>query len=155
MKQVNKIHPPHNGFTLLEILLTTAILLVGLTAIFQTSRSALRSMSASRDLTDAQNACQATLNELLAQSAPIRTNEGKTIDNLPNWKIRIDLYPAPQPRLYVLHLSAQQFSPEDGTLLGIKYQLIRWIPLERVWVAPAETSEAFASDEFGELPPPR
>ena len=140
-----------NGFTLLEILITTAVLLVGLTAIFQTTRSALHRMTAAKELTEAQNACQTTLNELLAQSAKIRSNEGQPIPQLPHWQIRVDLYPAPQSRLYVLHLSAQQFSPQDGMLIGIKYQLIRWIPAERVWFPPVQT-EPMGDNEFDPMP---
>ena len=124
----------HGGFTLLEILLTTAILLVGLTVVFQTTKSALQRTAEARDLTEAQNACQSVLNELLAQSAPIQPDSGRSVDNLPNWKIKIDIYPASQTGLYVLHLLAQQFSL-DGTLVGIKYQLLRWVPAERVQVA--------------------
>ena len=142
----------HGGFTLLEILLTTTVLLVGLTAIFHTTRSALRSISAARELSEAQNTCHAILNELLAQSAKIRPDEGKTIEHLPHWKIRIDIYPAPQPRLYVLHLSAQQFSPQDGMLIGIKYHLIRWIPIERVWFPPSP-SETMPENDFSEFLP--
>ena len=137
----------NGGFTLLEILLTTAVLLVGLTVVFQTTHSALQQMSTARQLTAAQNACQSVLNELLAQSAPIRPDTGKMVVNLPNWKIRVDLYPAPQPRLYVLHLSAQQFSPQDNMLIGTKYQLIRWIPTERVWF-PSSPSETMDTNEF-------
>jgi len=58
---------------------------------------------------------------------------------LPNWKIKIDIYPASQSGLYVVHLLAQQFSPADGMLVGVKYQLLRWVPAERVQVA--ESSE--------------
>jgi prepilin-type N-terminal cleavage/methylation domain-containing protein len=147
----NRICPDlHDGFTLLEILLTSAILLIGLTMVFQTSRSALQNFAATQELTAAQNACQSVLNELLAQSAPIRSNEEKIIEGLPHWKIRVDLYPAPQPRLHVLHLSAQQFSPQDSTLLGIKYQLLRWIPSERVWIPP-DQSDTTIRNEFDPL----
>ena len=121
----------NNGFTLLEILLTTAILLVGLAAVVHSTRSALQRMSAAKELTKAQNACQAVLNELLAQSAPIQPDTGKPVEHMPLWKIRVDIYPATQPGLYALHLSAQHFLP-DGTLLDTKYQLIRWVPAERV-----------------------
>ena len=120
------------GFTLLEVLLTAAILLIGLTAIFQTTRSALQRMAAAKELTEAQNACQSVLNELLARSSKIQPEASKTIEHLPHWRIRVDIYPAPQSGLYVLHLSAQQFSPIDDTFLGTKYQLFRWIPAERV-----------------------
>ena len=142
----------NRGFTLLEILLTITVLLVGLTVIFHTTRSALRSLTSAKELNEAQNACHVILNELLAQSAKIRPDEGKTISHLPHWKIRIDLYPAPQPRLYVLHLSAQQFSPQDGMLIGIKYHLIRWIPVERVWIPPVQ-SETMFGNEFEEFVP--
>jgi prepilin-type N-terminal cleavage/methylation domain-containing protein len=120
------------GFTLLEILIATVILLVGITAIFHTTRAALQRMTAARELTEVQNACQAVLNELLAQSSPIQPDAGKMIKDLPHWRIRVDVYPATQPGLYVLHLSAQEFSSIDGLLIGIRYQLIRWIPAERV-----------------------
>ena len=140
----------HSGFTLLEILLTTAILLIGLSAVFQTTRSALRRTAEARDLTEAQNACQAVLNELLAQFAPIQPDVGRSVDNLPNWKIKIDIYPAPQSGLFVLHLSAQQFSPTDGMLIGTKYQLLRWVPAERVQIdESAETP--FTGNEFEDL----
>jgi prepilin-type N-terminal cleavage/methylation domain-containing protein len=138
-----------NGFTLLEILLTTAVLLIGLTAVFQTTRSALQTMAKARELTEAQNACQAVLNELLAQSSPIQPDAERTIEHLPHWRIRIDIYPAPQSGLYVLHLSAQQFSPTDDTLLGVKYQILRWVPAERVHLPDA--SETFVGDEFDDL----
>jgi len=139
----------HNrGFTLLEILITTAILLIGLTAVFQTTRSALQRMTMAKELTEAQNACQAVLNELLAQSAPIQPEPGRTVEHLPYWNIRIDIYPAAQEGLYVLHLSAQQFS-QDGTWLGTKYQLIRWIPAVRVFMP--EQTEAPVETEFDDL----
>ena len=136
-----------NGFTLFEILLTTMVLLVGLSVVFHTTRSALQRLSAAREQAEIQNTCQTILHELLAQSAPIRPDPGKTIPHLPHWKIRIDLYPAPQSRLYVLHLSAQQFSPQDNLLLGVHYHLIRWIPIERVWFPPIQ-QEMMEGSEF-------
>jgi len=141
-----------SGFTLLEVLLAVAILLIGLTAMFHTAHSALLRMSIAKELTDAQNACQSVLNELLAQAAPIRPDTGKTMDRLPNWRIRVDIYPASQPDLYVLHLSAQQFSPTDDTLIDTKYQLIRWVPAERVQL-PDEQSMPFGISGFESLFP--
>ena len=145
-----------SGFTLLEVLLSIAILLIGLTAVFQTTRSALLRMSAARELTEAQNACQSVLNELLAQSSPIQPSDGKTVENLPNWRIRVDIYPASQPNLYVLHLSAQELLPDSDTLLNVKYELIRWVPAEKVRV-PSQQVEglpqrgAFPQNEFENL----
>ena len=148
----NHYRGQRSAFTLLEILLAVAILLIGLTAVFQTTRSALQRMSAARELTEAQNACQSVLNELLAQSAPIQPNSGKTIESLPHWRIQVDIYPAPQSGLHVLHLSARQFSPIDNTLLGVKYQLLRWVPTERVRL-PEQPSEMLrgGNSEFDSL----
>ena len=141
----------YSGFTLLEILLAVAILLIGLTAVLQTSRAALQRMSAAKELTEAQNACQSVLNELLAQAAPIQPDAGKKIGHLPNWRIRVDIYPAPQPGLYVLHLSAQEFSPIDDSMLGVKYQLIRWVPVERVRLPESVQPQPFSGNEFENL----
>jgi prepilin-type N-terminal cleavage/methylation domain-containing protein len=139
----------NGGFTLLEILLTTVVLLVGLTAVFQTTKLALQRMAISKELTEAQNACQAVLNELLAQSAPIQPEPGKRVAHLPNWKIQVDIYPASQSGLYVLHLSALQFSPEGDTFIGVKYQLLRWVPAERVQLPTSD--ETFGGSVFDDL----
>ena len=140
----------NDGFTLLEILLATTVLLIGLTAVFHTTRSALQRMSKAKEQTDAQNACQMVLHELLARSSPIQPDEGKTIEQFPHWKIRVNIYPASQSDLYVLHLSALQFTP-DGTLIGEKYQLLRWIPAERVQFPEASPTETFGGNEFDDL----
>ena len=139
----------NSGFTLLEILIAMTILAIGLTAVFQTTRSALRRMALAKELTEAQNACHAVLNELLARSSPIQPEEGKTVEHLPNWKIQVDVYPALQNDLYVLHLSAQHFTP-DGTLIGVKYQLLRWVPADRVQL-PELSPEMLFGNEFDTL----
>ena len=140
----------HNGgFTLLEILLTMTILLLGLTAVFQTTKLALQRITAAQELTEAQNACQAVLNELLAQSSPIQPEARKTVEHLPNWKIQVDIYPASQPGLYVLHLSALQFSPVGDTFIGVKYQLLRWVPAERVQFPASD--DTFGGNVFDDL----
>jgi len=141
-----------NGFTLLEILLTTVVLLMGLTAVFHTTRSALKRITLARELTEAQNACQAVLNDLLTRTTPIELNAGRTVEHLPNWKIRVDIYPASQPGLYVLHLSAQQFA-EGGVSPDIRYQMLRWVPAERVKL-PEPTETFFENrSEFDSLFP--
>jgi len=139
----------NSGFTLLEIMLVTAILLAGVTATFFTTRAALQRMTKARELTEAQNACQAVLNELLARSAQIEPHEGRMVEHLPNWKIRVDIYPASQSGLFVVHLSAQHFSP-GGVPLGVPYQLLRWVPAERVKL-PEPVPDTFFGSEFDSL----
>jgi len=150
LRQATSLFPSSkSGFTILELLLTMAILLAGLTAVFQTTKLALQRMATAKELSEAQNASLAVLNELLAQSAPIQPETGKKVDHLPNWKIQVDIYPASQPGLYVLHLSALHFSPIDDTLIGVKYQLLRWVPAERVQFPTSE--ETFGGSEFDDF----
>ena len=131
------------GFTLLEILLTATVLLIGLTAVFQTTRASLQRMVAAKELTEAQNACQVLLNEMLAQSAPMRPGEGITLEHLPDWQVRVDIYPASQAGIYVLHLSAHRHG-------DVKYQLLRWVPAERVQV-PLPADNGSVGNEFDDL----
>ena len=138
----------YRGFTLLEILLATVILLIGLTAVLQTTRSALQRMTMAKELTEVQNACQAILNEWLARSSPMQPEADRAVAHLPHWKIRVDIYPAAQEGLYVIHLSAQQFLP-NGISLGIKYHLVRWIPGIRV--SMPEQIEIPIENEFDNL----
>lgn len=139
----------NSGFTLLELLLTMAVLIVGLMAVFQTSQTALQTMAKARELTEAQNACQAVLNELLARSAKIKPDAGRTVEHLPHWRIRVDIYPAPQPELCVLHLSAQQLSPTDGSYIATRYELFRWVPAERVQIP--EPEDGIMGSEFDDI----
>ncbi len=119
------------GYTLLEILMATAVLALGLSAVFGISRSALRKSVDAAELADAQLACQTKLNELLARQTPISAEPPAGIENLPNWKMTVHIYDAPRPGMSVLHLSAQKFTP-DGTPYEGLYQLLRWIPQHRV-----------------------
>jgi len=104
-----------------------------------------------RELTEAQNACQAVLNELLARTVPIEPSEGIAVEHLPDWRIRVDIYPASQPGLYVLHLSAHHFS-SDAALFDARYELLRWVPAERVRLPESLQGPAgLLYDEFESL----
>jgi len=140
------------GFTLIEVLLVAVILLIGVTAVFLTTRSAMQRMATARELTEAHNACLVLLHELLAQSAPIEPHEGRTVEHLPHWHIRVDIYPAPQPGLYILHLSARNIAP-NGPLLAARSHLLRWVPEERIRLPePSQpTSVPFFGSEFDNL----
>ncbi|GHT17248.1 hypothetical protein FACS1894189_2780 [Planctomycetales bacterium] len=121
-----------SGYTLLEVLIATAVLVLGLAAVFGTSNSAQRKAIAAAELTDVQLACQSALNELLVQPKPIKPVSDLNIVGLPNWKIAVECYSSPQKGLAVLHLSAQQFLPVSHIPLGFRYQLLRWVPEERI-----------------------
>jgi prepilin-type N-terminal cleavage/methylation domain-containing protein len=132
------------GYTLLEVLIATAILLLGLTAVLGIVRSIHKRSVAAADLADAQLACQTLLNELLAQQSPIKPVPAQPIAGLPDWNIALAIYPSPQPELYVLHLTARKSDPATKIPVGVTYQLLRWVHRDRVEIPESkETIEGF------------
>ena len=123
-----------SGYTLIEVLVATTVLALGLAAIFGLTRSALRTSADAADLADVQLACQTELNELMARQTPIKSVGPKDIDGLSDWKMTVAVYPAPKPRLYTVHVSAQKYSPLDNVPYGTLFQLLRWVPESRVEV---------------------
>lgn len=127
-KNLGKRH----GYTLLEILMATAILLLGLTAVLGIMRSIHQRSVAAADLADAQLACQTLLNELLAQQSRIKPLPAKPIEGLPDWNIAVTVYPATKPELCVVHVTAQKIDLNTKLPAGIMYQLLRWVHQDRV-----------------------
>ncbi len=128
-----------NGYTLLEVLMATTVLVMGLSAIFGLSRSSLRISVDAAELAGAQLACQTTLNELLAQQALIAPASPKDIPSLSDWKVAVQVYDAPRPDMSVLHISAQKYMADGVTPFGIQYQLLRWVPQRRI--QPTQTED--------------
>ncbi|MDR2439568.1 MAG: prepilin-type N-terminal cleavage/methylation domain-containing protein [Planctomycetaceae bacterium] len=139
-----------NGYTLLEILMATAILLLGLTTVLGIMRSTHQRSVAAADLADAQLACQTLLNELLAQQSRIAPVSAKPIEGLPDWNISATVYPAPKPGLFVLHITAQKIDLNTKKPAGIIYQLLRWVSQDRIEVP--ERKEVIEGTELFEEP---
>jgi len=136
---------PHPAYSLLEVLMATTILAVGLLAIFGLTRSAHdRSLDAS-DLAAVELAVQTTLNELLAGQSPIKPIPPHPIDGVRNWKLEVKLYNSPRSELASLFINAQKFSPQDDSPVGISFQLVRWVPKARCLVQ----NSGFGNQEAG------
>ena len=121
-----------SGYSLLEILIATSILAVGLLAIVSLAQSAHRRSQDASDLAAVELAVQTTLNELLAKQSPLEPIPPRPIDGVRNWKLEVQLYESPRPDLVTVLLNAQKFTPQDGSPVGISYQLVRWVPKHRV-----------------------
>jgi prepilin-type N-terminal cleavage/methylation domain-containing protein len=138
-----------NGYTLLEVLIAAAVLLLGLTVVFSITRSAQRQSAAAANLAAAQLACQTALNELLAQQLPIKPVVFQAVEGLPDWRLSVMISPSSRPELYVLHVNAQKFTPQ-GVPTGAAYQLFRWVPQFRVEL-PQENNSIEETDFFNDL----
>lgn len=135
------------GYTLLEVLIATGILVVGLAAVFGVTRLAQRKSITASDLAVAQLEYQAILNENLAKQDLIKPFAPRPLDKAKNWLIALNIYPSPQPGLAVLHLSAQKFSQLGNIIDGPPYHLVRWIPQHRVQL-PNQQNAMTESMEF-------
>lgn len=140
------------GYTLLEVLMAAAVLVIGLSAVLGLMRSAQQRSAAAADLAAAQLACETVLNELLAQQQPLTFVQGKPIDGLPDWRINIEVRATAQPELRAVHLLAQRYTV-DGELAGTKYELIRWLPASRIQL-PQDTANGGAIDETNDFDDP-
>ena len=116
------------GYSLLEVLVATTILAIGLLAIFGLTRSAHhRSLDAS-DLAAVELAAETMLNELLARQSPIEPISWRPIDGVRNWKLEVKLYESPRPDLASIFINAQKFAPQGDVPVEISFQLVRWVP---------------------------
>ena len=146
-------HAADQGYSLLEVLMATTILAVGLLAIFCLTRSAHhRSLDAS-DLAAVELAAETMLNELLARQSPIEPIPLRSIDGVRNWKLEVKLYESPRPDLAAIFINAQKFTPQGDVPVGISFQLVRWVPKVRCEVRDFEggNREAGFVSEFDDL----
>ena len=121
----------HTGYSLLEVLMATAILAVGLLAILGLTRSAHQRSRDASDLAAVELAVQTTLNELLAKQSPIEPIPPRPIDGVRNWKLEVKLYDSPRNDLATMFLLAQKFTPQGDVPVGISFQLVRWVSKAR------------------------
>ncbi len=129
-----------NAYTLLEVLMATAVLALGLAAIFGVSNAALRKSVDAAELADAQLACQTKLNELLARQAPIKATPATDMEELTNWKISVQVYDSSRPGLSTVHISAQKYLPDGVTAYGVLCQLLRWVPQNKVEIPQTDAT---------------
>ncbi|MGL4593960.1 MAG: type IV pilus modification PilV family protein [Thermoguttaceae bacterium] len=137
------------GYTLLEIMLATTILVMGLVVIFHTTDLARKKSIAASDLANVQLACQTHLNEILASRAPIRPSPPKSVDGVYNWFFWTELKASPQQNLCVLLITAQKMSSNGTTPIGSPFFILRWIPLSRAEL-PKSPTGFDQTNEFGD-----
>lgn len=120
------------GYTLLEILLATTVLVIGLAAVLNLTQAGRKKSIAASDLSAVQLTCQSTLNRLLAQQAPIQPFGPIDLMGVSRWKIALQIYPSPKEGLYVLHMVAQKFEADGVYTTGPPFHLLRWVPEHRI-----------------------
>lgn len=118
---------PRSGFTLLEIILSIAILAGSLAALGEVMRLADLNAALSRDETDAQIIAASIMDELIAGYRPLTATDKELLNpnDSPAWLYSIAVDQTQYTELISLRvLVEQQLEPE---LKPARFELIRWM----------------------------
>jgi type II secretory pathway pseudopilin PulG len=118
-----------DGFSLLEVLLATSILIGSSIALLELVMIGNRHANSARDLSRSQRICQTKLNEILTGLAPLEVVRPMDVEGEPGWVYWVDMRPLEQSELTVLEVSAaHQPTPEKQSA---RFSLVRWVNAPR------------------------
>jgi len=120
-----------DGFSLLEVLMATSILLGSIIVLNQLAGIGRKNAMAAQDLATAQLLCQTQLNEFLIGTTAADSTDEQPIAGAPGWVYSVDVEPLESTeqlndcKLAVLTLTVSRESEQDN---ATRYTLVRWIP---------------------------
>ena len=80
-----------NGFSLMEVLLATSILLACFVVLGELAQVGRRHAEDVQELTTAQLICQSKLNEIVAGAASLSSSENTAVEGSPGWVYSVDV----------------------------------------------------------------
>ncbi|HEX5470290.1 MAG TPA: prepilin-type N-terminal cleavage/methylation domain-containing protein [Lacipirellulaceae bacterium] len=131
------------AFTLLEIIISLAILAGSLAALGEVMRSAGRSGSMAADETQAQILAASIMDELQAGSRELAAVDNSPLDTPddPPWVYSIEMDPTDYDELVAVHVRVEQ--QLDVHMQPAHFELVRWMP------NPDYTPSTDASSDMG------
>lgn len=119
------------GFSLLEVMLATSILLASLIVLGELASVGRRHARDAEQLTAAQFLCRSRLNEILAGAAPLESQAAGEVPELPGWSWKIQVESLGRYGLSSVTVTVARVPPatlETPTAVGGKsFSLTRWI----------------------------
>ncbi len=94
------------GFSLLEVLLASAILLGSVFILAELSTLGSRSAAKALEMNTAQMICQTKLNEILAGAVPVESEQRVPLEEYPGWVVSVEILPASLPNMRALRVTA-------------------------------------------------
>jgi Tfp pilus assembly protein PilV len=141
-----------HGFSLLEVLLATSILIGSAIVLLELVTIGNRHASSARDLARSQLICQTKLAEILAHLAPVETVRPTPVEGEPEWVYWVDLRPTSQSDLVALEVNtAHESAPQKQSA---RCTLVRWVRdprSQRPGDAPADAPDT-ATAQAGRQP---
>ena len=131
-----------SGFSLLEVMLATSILLACLIVLGQLAAVGRRHARDAEQLTAAQMLCRSRLNEILAGAAALESQPAEELAELPGWSGRVQVEPLSRHGLSSVTVTVARVPPETlerptGTG-GKSFSLTRWVQTPESSAAAAE-----------------
>jgi general secretion pathway protein I len=126
-----------SGFSLMEVLLATAILLGSLIVLGQLATVGRMHANDAAALTTAQLLCQSKLNEILAGASPVQSVERRALPEAPGWVYSVEIESVDKLDMVALRVTVSQAPPDaqEGSELQEpaegprpkQFSLTRWI----------------------------
>jgi Tfp pilus assembly protein PilV len=114
------------GFSLMEVMLSTAILVGSSIALIELAAIGRKHASSAHDLNHAQLLCQAKLNEIVSGLETLEAVEEHEFLESPGWYYSIEREPISKSRLASVTVSVFQKSLESKR--SKNFSLVRWLP---------------------------
>ncbi len=124
------------GFSLLEVLLATAMLIGATVVLMELASIGNRHAASARELTKSQLLCQSKLNEILCGQAPAESVRPTPVEGDPKWVFWIDVTPAEQPGLVIVEVTTA-FQPLER-VQRYRFRLVRWMRDPNVERSPSD-----------------
>ena len=135
------------GFSLLEVLLATTILLGAVVVLGELSRLALHNATAARNHTRGAELCARTMAEIVSGIRPASaTTEQPFLDD-PSWRFAVELLPCDTPGLSCVQVTCRQEVPENKR--PIEVRLARWVRGGATSAIASPTSEPSGAGQGG------
>lgn len=140
---------PRRGFSLLEVILATGILLGASIVLAELAGIGSRQATAARDLAQAQLLCQTRLNEIVAGIEPLASVQDTPLADARGWLCSVETEPAARPNMTLVRVTVSQ---EEGVRGRPKnFSLERWI-LRHGETAAADAGNSDSSQTPSQLP---
>lgn len=117
------------GLSLLEVMLTLAILGVAVAILAQAMNLAADNGNRARDIMSAQLACESKMAEIVAGAVPMTTASWAPITSsgsTKSWYYQVVMLPAEQPNMMGVQVTITD-SPNGESSKPVEFKLVRWI----------------------------
>ena len=122
---------PRPGFSLLEVMLATGILLACLIVLGELASVGRRHARDAEQLTAAQLLCRTRLNEMLAGAAPLESQAASEVPGLSGWSWRVQVEPLERYGLTSVTVTLARVAPATldapAGSNGKTFSLTRWV----------------------------